>query len=62
VFHVPVKGFVIQQRVESRGADRGANILRQWTKQGLDLGNHTWSHSDVNDLPASARSSSSVFP
>lgn len=49
-YHVPVTGFVIQQRVESLGADRGANILRQWTRQGLDLGNHTWSHSDVNDL------------
>jgi peptidoglycan-N-acetylglucosamine deacetylase len=48
--HVPVTGFVIQQRVESLGHDRGANILRQWTKQGLDLGNHTWSHPDVNDL------------
>ncbi len=48
--HVPVTGFVIQQRVEALGPERGANILRQWTKQGLDLGNHTWSHSDVNDL------------
>jgi peptidoglycan-N-acetylglucosamine deacetylase len=48
--HVPVTGFVVQQRVESLGSDRGTNLLRQWTKQGLDLGNHTWSHSDVNDL------------
>ena len=49
-YHVPVTGFVIQQHVESLGPDRGANILRQWTKQGLDLGNHTWSHPDINDL------------
>ncbi len=47
---VPVTGFVIQQRVEALGPERGAKILRQWTKQGLDLGNHTWSHSDINDL------------
>lgn len=51
--HVPVTGFVIQQHVEALGPERGANILRQWTKQGLDLGNHTWSHSDINDLSVS---------
>jgi peptidoglycan-N-acetylglucosamine deacetylase len=48
--HVPVTGFVIQQRVEALGPERGTKILRQWTKQGLDLGNHTWSHPDINDL------------
>ena len=49
VHHVPVTGFVIQNRVESLGAS-GTQILRQWISQGFDLGNHTYSHPDINDL------------
>ncbi|MES1262272.1 MAG: polysaccharide deacetylase family protein [Acidobacteriota bacterium] len=48
--HVPVTGFVIQKSVESPGAAPGTRILREWIQQGLDPGNHTWSHSDINDL------------
>jgi peptidoglycan/xylan/chitin deacetylase (PgdA/CDA1 family) len=29
---------------------KGAQILRWWTEQGFDLGNHTYSHTDGNDL------------
>jgi peptidoglycan/xylan/chitin deacetylase (PgdA/CDA1 family) len=47
--HVPVTGFVIQERVESLGLV-GTQILREWTRQGFDLGNHTYSHPDINDL------------
>jgi peptidoglycan/xylan/chitin deacetylase (PgdA/CDA1 family) len=47
--HVPVTGFVIQKRVESLGS-AGPKILRQWIREGFDLGNHTYSHPDVNDL------------
>lgn len=46
---VPVTGFVIQMGIESLGS-AGPQILRQWTRQGLDLGNHTYSHPDLNDL------------
>ncbi len=45
---VPTTGFVIQKRVEL-GAP-GTQILRLWTRQGFNLGNHTWSHPDFNDL------------
>ena len=46
---VPVTGFVIQQVVESFGAS-GFLILKEWVHQGFDLGNHTYSHSDINSL------------
>jgi peptidoglycan/xylan/chitin deacetylase (PgdA/CDA1 family) len=48
--HIPVTGFVIQQRVESLGSPFGTRILKEWTSQGFDLGNHTYSHPDINDL------------
>jgi peptidoglycan/xylan/chitin deacetylase (PgdA/CDA1 family) len=47
---VPVTGFVIQKSVEGLGPASGPAILRMWTRQGLDLGNHTYSHPDFNDL------------
>jgi peptidoglycan/xylan/chitin deacetylase (PgdA/CDA1 family) len=47
--HVPVTGFVIQKRVEALGA-AGPKILGRWTSEGLDLGNHTYSHPDTNAL------------
>jgi len=48
--HVPVTGFVIQKRVEEIGSVQGAAILKNWIEQGFDLGNHTYSHPDINDL------------
>jgi len=48
--HVPVTGFVIQQRVESLPSSSGVQILRDWISQGFDLGNHTCSHPDINRL------------
>ncbi len=46
---IPVTGFVIQKRVEDLGM-LGPRILRQWTAQGLELGNHSYSHPDINTL------------
>jgi len=48
--HVPVTGFVIQKRVEELGVAAGTQILRKWTSGEFDLGNHTYSHPDVNQL------------
>jgi peptidoglycan/xylan/chitin deacetylase (PgdA/CDA1 family) len=48
--HVPVTGFVIQTSVEELGLDFGTRILREWTQQGLDLGNHSYAHPDFDDL------------
>jgi peptidoglycan-N-acetylglucosamine deacetylase len=47
---IPVTGFVIQQRVESVPFSSGAKILKEWVRQGFDLGNHTYSHPDINGL------------
>jgi len=48
--HAPVTGFVIQKRVEELGVAAGTQILRKWTSGDFDLGNHTHSHPDVNQL------------
>jgi peptidoglycan/xylan/chitin deacetylase (PgdA/CDA1 family) len=47
--HVPVTGFVIRQGVERLGAD-GAAILDAWRQAGAELGNHSYSHVNMNDL------------
>lgn len=47
---IPVTGFVNQGRVDGLGPKAGLEILSQWIAQGLDLGNHTYSHPDINQL------------
>lgn len=49
---VPVTGFVNEQGVGALGAS-GPQILKQWVLQGFDLGNHTYSHPDINLLSVS---------
>jgi peptidoglycan/xylan/chitin deacetylase (PgdA/CDA1 family) len=48
--HVPVTGFVIQQSVEELGGAAATRILADWTSGAFDLGNHTYSHPDINGL------------
>jgi peptidoglycan/xylan/chitin deacetylase (PgdA/CDA1 family) len=48
--HVPVTGFVVQKRVEELGISTGTQILKEWTSGEFDLGNHTYSHADINQL------------
>jgi len=48
--HVPVTGFVIQKNVETLGTKFGPGILQEWIRGGFDLGNHTYSHPDINVL------------
>jgi peptidoglycan-N-acetylglucosamine deacetylase len=47
---VPATGFVIQKRVDDVGEIPGKEILRQWIEIGGDLGNHSYSHADFNQL------------
>ena len=49
--HIPVTGFVIEKGVERIGSATGNGILNDWITQGLDLGNHTYSHPDIDRLP-----------
>jgi len=48
--HVPVTGLVIQKGVEELGPTAGTAILREWVQRGFDLGNHTYSHPDFDEL------------
>ena len=48
--HAPATGFVIGQRVADVGSELGSRLLRQWLRQGQDLGNHSFSHPDFNAL------------
>jgi peptidoglycan/xylan/chitin deacetylase (PgdA/CDA1 family) len=47
---VPVTGFVIQKTLESLGPVTGPGILKEWITRGFDLGNHSYSHPDIDDL------------
>ena len=49
---VPVTGFVVEQRAEELGLPSGTMILRDWTRRGLDLGNHTYAHPDFDTQTA----------
>lgn len=48
--HVPAIGFVIENRVKEIGDKQGADLLAEWVKRGYDLGNHTLSHAELNNL------------
>ncbi len=48
--HAQATGFVIQQRVEQIGLNAGQKVLKGWVRAGFDLGNHLYSHADVNAL------------
>lgn len=42
----PVTGFVIGERVEA--LPNGRELLQRWVDRGHDLGNHTFTHGDLN--------------
>ncbi len=48
--HIPATGFVIEERAEELSIPVSKKILKQWTGPGFDLGNHLYSHPDVNTL------------
>ena len=47
---VPAIGFVNEDKLAPGGAidDRRVGLLRMWVEQGFELGNHTYSHPDLN--------------
>jgi peptidoglycan/xylan/chitin deacetylase (PgdA/CDA1 family) len=50
----PVIGFVNAGRAEQLGAPGLQAILKLWLDAGATLGNHTWSHPDLNTTPLAA--------
>ena len=49
--HAPATAFVNEDKVVDAGhAAEERAVLREWTKLGYDLGNHTYSHADLNKV------------
>jgi peptidoglycan/xylan/chitin deacetylase (PgdA/CDA1 family) len=53
--HIPAVGFVNEGKMFRGGVLDSAEVdlLRQWTRAGLELGNHTYSHLDLHSAPTS---------
>ena len=53
---VPAIGFVNEDKLEQGGKldPRRVELLRQWARAGLELGNHTYSHLDLHRVSAEA--------
>jgi len=51
---VPAIGFVNESKLDAGGRvdPRRVALLRQWTRAGLELGNHTYSHVDLHRVSA----------
>ena len=47
--HAPAIGFVIERRLQELA---GEKLLDEWVKRGYDLGNHSLSHIEMNNLTA----------
>jgi len=51
--HWKVTGFVNEEQLEARRAER-INLLRRWLDAGMDLGNHSYSHVSLTRTPVEA--------
>ena len=52
--HIPAIGFVNEGKLPGPGRAGRVDILRDWLKAGMDLGNHTYSHDSPNSISANA--------
>jgi peptidoglycan/xylan/chitin deacetylase (PgdA/CDA1 family) len=50
---MPATGFVVGAKLADCPRERAA-LLRAWTRAGLELGNHTYSHASLNTTPLPA--------
>jgi peptidoglycan-N-acetylglucosamine deacetylase len=48
---IPLTGFVNAHHETALGADKLRRLLDLWLDAGADLGNHTYSHLDINNVP-----------
>jgi len=46
--HVPAIGFVNEEKLDDD--PRSVSLLETWHREGLELGNHTWSHSELKEV------------
>jgi peptidoglycan/xylan/chitin deacetylase (PgdA/CDA1 family) len=47
---VPVVGLVVGARCSNLTREQRAHLLQMWLDAGAELGNHTWSHPDLNKV------------
>jgi peptidoglycan/xylan/chitin deacetylase (PgdA/CDA1 family) len=47
----PATGFVIGERLEGDGGSEGTRLVKAWRDAGMELGNHTYSHTSLNRTP-----------
>jgi peptidoglycan/xylan/chitin deacetylase (PgdA/CDA1 family) len=47
---VPIVGFVIGEKCQNVTAEERRSILELWVQAGAELGNHTWTHPDLNTV------------
>ena len=53
--HVPAIGFVNESKLHRRGEMNARTaLLRMWLEAGLELGNHTFSHINIDNVPLDA--------
>ena len=53
--NVPAIGFVNESKLHKRGeVNARAALLRMWLEAGLELGNHTFSHINIDNVPIDA--------
>jgi len=53
--HVPAIGFVNESKLHRRGEMNARTaLLRMWLEAGLELGNHTFSHINIDNVPIDA--------
>jgi peptidoglycan-N-acetylglucosamine deacetylase len=48
---IPLTGFVNAHHEKTLGADKLRRLLDLWLDAGADLGNHTYAHLDINNVP-----------
>lgn len=49
--NIPVVGFVVGERCRNLSPKQRRDLLKMWLDAGVELGNHTWSHPDLNQVP-----------
>ncbi|MGH9716350.1 MAG: polysaccharide deacetylase family protein [Candidatus Acidiferrales bacterium] len=50
-YHIPAIGFVNEDKLDRGDFNQRVDILKMWVNAGFSLGNHTYSHVDIDTTP-----------
>lgn len=53
-YQIPAIGFVNEDKLDRGEFAQRVDILKMWVSAGFPLGNHTYSHEDIDDTPLAA--------